>query len=296
MRRRANNIGAEIIMYVILTLTAFVTLFPFINTLAVSLNKAYDTSRGGIYLYPRIFTMENYVIILQHPDLKQGFIVTIARTIIGTVASLLFTGMLAYGLSKSNLKGKNIYMGLSILTMYFGGGLIPYYLLLRSMHLIDNFLVYIVPNLIGVFNMIIMRTYFKSLPEALEESAKIDGAGYFTIFFKIILPLSAPILATIALFSGVFHWNSWFDANLFISKQSLKPLQMVLIKIINSTRIDTALAEAGAGAQMLAAQKVVNIRSVTASTIMITIIPIIIVYPFLQRFFVKGIMIGAIKG
>jgi len=294
--KNKKNLISEIVIYFVLIAVAFVTLFPFINTLAISLNKAYDTSQGGIYLYPRLFTLENYIIIFQHPDLKQGFIVTIARTIIGTVASLIFTAMFAYGLSKSNLKGKKVYMGLSIITMYFGGGMIPYYLLLRQMNLLDNFLVYILPNLIGVFNMIIMRTYFKQLPEALEESAKMDGAGTFTVFFKIVIPLSAPILATIALFSGVFHWNSWFDANLFVSEQNLKPLQMVLVKIINSTRIDSALAEAGAGAQSLARQKVVNIRSVTASTIMITIIPIIMIYPFLQRFFVKGIMIGAVKG
>jgi putative aldouronate transport system permease protein len=294
--KRKNNFISDIVISCILAVVALATLFPFINTLAVSLNKAYDTSLGGVYLYPRVFTLENYLIILQHPDLKQGFIITIARTILGAGAALICTAMFAYGLSKPNLKGKKVYMGLSIFTMYFGGGLIPYYLLLRQINLIDNFLVYVIPNLIGIFNMIIMRTYFKSLPEALEESAKMDGAGTFTVFFKIVIPLSAPILATIALFNGVFQWNSWFDANLFINNPDLKPLQMVLVKIINSTRIDTALAEAGAGAQSLAAQKVVNIRSVTASTIMITIIPIIMIYPFLQRFFVKGIMIGAVKG
>ncbi len=288
--------GFETIIYILLALAAFVTLFPFVNTLAVSLNEAADTARGGIYLLPRKLTFENYKVIFKYPDLYDAFIITVGRTVLGALASLVCTAMFAYGLSKPNLKGKNIYMGLSIFTMYFSGGLIPYYLLLRNLHLTDNFLVYIVPYLVGVFNMIIMRTYFRSIPEALEESARIDGAGTFTVFFKVVLPLSGPIVATMILFNGVFQWNSWFDANIFITKQQLKPLQIVLVKVINSTKTDEALMNAGSAAQTLSAQKVINIRSLTASTIMVTTIPIIMVYPFLQKYFVKGVMIGAVKG
>lgn len=291
---KKTHILINALIYAGLILLAFATLFPFINSMAISLNRAYDTAQGGIYFWPRVFTLENYRIIFKYPDLYSAFVVTIARTVLGTALGLLCTGMFAYGLSKSNLKGKNVYMGLTIFTMYFGGGLIPYYLLLKSMFLIDKFAVLVLPYLINVFNMIIMRTYFKSLPEALEESAKIDGAGLFSIFFRIIVPISGPILATMALFIGVFHWNSWFDANLFIFKDELRPLQMILIRIINSTRIDGALASAGA--TDLSLQKIVNVRSVTASTMMVTVIPIIMVYPFLQKYFVKGIMIGAVKG
>lgn len=296
MKSKVGEYSAQALIGFILLLIAILTLFPFINTLAVSFNAAYDTAKGGIYLYPRIFTLENYKVIFSFPNLYTSFLVTISRTIIGSFVSLLVTGMFAFGLSKPNLKGKNFYMGMSILTMYFSGGLIPYYLLIRSMALTDNFLVYILPYAVGVFNMIIMRTYFKSLPEALEESAKIDGAGLFTVFFKIVVPLSGPIIAVMMLFNAVFQWNSWFDANIFINKQELKPLQMILIRIIASSRADEAIASAGAAASILDAQKVINIRSITACTIIVTIVPIIIVYPFLQRYFAKGIMIGAVKG
>ncbi len=292
--KKNKNLLINIILYIGLILLAAGTLFPFVNSLAISFNRAYDTARGGIYLLPRELTFENYRIIFKFPDLQNAFIVTIARTVLGTLTGLLFTGMFAYGMSKQNLKGKKVYMGMALFTMYFGGGLIPYYLLLRSMQLIDHFAVMVIPYFINVFYMIIMRTYFKSLPVAIEESAKMDGAGIFTIFFKIIVPLSGPILATIALFIGVFHWNAWFDANLFVFKDQLKPLQIVLVKIINSTMIDSALSSAGA--TNLSLQKIVNIRSVTASTMMVTVIPIIMVYPFLQKYFVKGIMIGAVKG
>ena len=295
-RHKVSEYAAQIIIWMILFIITFVTLFPFINTLAISFNKAYDTARGDLYFFPRIITLENYKVIFSFPDLFSSLLVTVGRTVIGSFVSLLFTGMFAFGLSKSYLKGRKVYMTLSIITLYFSGGLIPYYLLIRSLDLIDNFWVYIIPYAVGVFNMIIMRTYFKGIPEAMEESAKIDGAGLFTIFFRIIVPLSGPIIATMVLFNAVFQWNSWFDANIFINKSELRPLQTILIKIIASTRTDEAIQSAGPAASMLAAQKVVNIRSITAATMIITVIPIIMVYPFVQRYFVKGVMIGAVKG
>ncbi len=296
MKNKAGEYTAQAIIGLILLLIAAVTLFPFLNTLAISFNAGYDTARGGIYIWPRVFTLENFKVIFAFPNLYSSFLITILRTAIGSFVSLLVTGMFAYGLSKPNLKGKNFYMAMSILTMYFSGGLIPYYLLIRGMALTDNFLVYIIPYAVGVYNMIIMRTYFKSLPEAVEESAKIDGAGLFTIFFKIVTPLSGPIIAVMLLFNAVFQWNSWFDANIFITKQELRPLQMILIRIIASSRADEAIANAGAGASVLDAQKIISVRSITACTIIVTVVPIIIIYPFLQRYFAKGIMIGAVKG
>lgn len=296
---KPKNLGeytAQLVIWFILFVIAFLTLFPFINTLAISFNKAYDTARGNLFFFPREFTLENYKVIFAFPDLFNSSVITVARTVIGSFVSLLITGMFAFGLSKANLKGRKFYMTLSIITMYFSGGLIPYYLLIRKLDLIDNFLVYIIPYAVGVFNMIIMRTYFKSIPDAMEESAKIDGAGMFTVFFKIIVPLSGPIIATMILFNAVFQWNNWFDANIFINKSELKPLQSVLIKIIASTRTDEAIQSAGPAASILQAQKVVNIRSITASTMILTIVPIVMVYPFVQRYFVKGVMIGAVKG
>lgn len=296
MKFKPGTLLFQAFVMLALALIAFITLFPFFNTLAVSFNKAYDTARGGVYFWPREWTLENYKVIFAFPDLYSSFLVTVGRTALGSLISLLCTGMFAYGLSKSYLKGRKVYMTLSIITLYFSGGLIPSYLLIRSLGLIDNFLVYILPYAVGVYNMIIMRTYFRSIPEAMEESARIDGAGVFSIFFRIIVPLSGPIIATMILFNAVFQWNSWFDANIYINKQSLKPLQSILIRIIASTRTDEAIQSAGAGANILQAQKVINIRSITASTMIVTVAPILFVYPFVQKYFVKGVMIGAVKG
>ena len=296
MKFKPGTLLFQAFVMLALALIAFITLFPFFNTLAVSFNKAYDTARGGVYFWPREWTLENYKVIFAFPDLYSSFLVTVGRTALGSLVSLLCTGMFAYGLSKSYLKGRKVYMTLSIITLYFSGGLIPSYLLIRSLGLIDNFLVYILPYAVGVYNMIIMRTYFRSIPEAMEESARIDGAGVFSIFFRIIVPLSGPIIATMILFNAVFQWNSWFDANIYINKQSLKPLQSILIRIIASTRTDEAIQSAGAGANILQAQKVINIRSITASTMIVTVAPILFVYPFVQKYFVKGVMIGAVKG
>ncbi len=296
MKFKPGTLLFQAIVMLALALIAFITLFPFFNTLAVSFNKAYDTARGGVYFWPREWTLENYKVIFAFPDLYSSFLVTVGRTVLGSFVSLLCTGMFAYGLSKSYLKGRKVYMTLSIITLYFSGGLIPSYLLIRSLGLIDNFLVYILPYAVGVYNMIIMRTYFRSIPDAMEESARIDGAGVFSIFFRIIVPLSGPIIATMILFNAVFQWNSWFDANIYINKQSLKPLQSILIRIIASTRTDEAIQSAGAGANILQAQKVINIRSITASTMIVTVAPILFVYPFVQKYFVKGVMIGAVKG
>jgi len=173
--------------------------------------------------------------------------------------------------------------------------LIPYFLLLRSINLLNSFWVYILPNLVNVWNMIIMRTYFKSLPEALEESARIDGASTFKVFFRIILPTSAPIIATIALFCGVFQWNSWFDAAVFVTRRELKPVQSILNEIINSSRFAEEIAKAGPGATRLGRMNVINPRSITMATMIAVIVPIILVYPFIQKYFAKGLMIGSIK-
>lgn len=183
--------------------------------------------------------------------------------------------------------------------MYFGGGLIPYYFLIRSMKLINNFWVYIIPSFVGIWNMLLMKTYFQGIPISLEESARIDGANYFAIFFKIILPISTPIIATIALFVGVHQWNSWFDAYIYITKQNLKPMQSVLLSIISEAKFAQALAESQGGPAdvgNIGKGVQVNVRSITMATMFVTILPIIMVYPFLQRYFVKGIMIGSIKG
>lgn len=287
----------DIAVVIILLIIAAIMLFPFLNSLAVSLNDANDTARGGITIYPRKFTFSNYKIIFDNSNLYTAFGITVLRTVIGTATSLICTAMLAYGLSKSYLKGRKFYMTMALVTMYFNGGLIPFYLLIKTLGLTNKFAVFVVPYLISIFNMIILMTYFKSIHPSIEESATIDGAGQFTIFWKIILPLSKPVLAVIAMYNAVFHWNSWFDASIFITvKANLRPLQSILVGIINSTKFAEAIANSGAGASQLNALKIVNIRSITAATMIITILPIAMIYPFFQRYFIQGIMIGSVKG
>ena len=287
---------ADIGIYVFMALLAVATLYPFLHSLAISLNEARNTALGGITVWPRAFTLENYKTIAQNQALYRAFVVTVLRTVVGTGGSVLATAMFAYGLSKNNLKGRNIYMTLCLITMYFNGGLIPYYMLIRNLHLSNSFWVYIVPNLISVWNMIIMRTYFRTLPEAIEESARIDGASTFGVFFRIVMPVSSPIVATIALFNGVFHWNAWFDAAIYITNEELKPIQSILNSLINSNKFAEEIAKAGAGASLLSNTNVINSRSLTMATMIVTIIPIVMVYPFLQKYFAKGLMIGSVKG
>jgi putative aldouronate transport system permease protein len=187
-----------------------------------------------------------------------------------------------------------------VISMYFSGGLIPYYFLLLGLGLNNNFWVYIIPGMVNVFNMIILRTYFQGIPEALEESARIDGANYWTVFFRIILPVSTPVIAAIALFIGVGQWNAWFDAAMFIRDQELKPIQSVLLQIINQARFAERIAAQAGGNAVdmgnIGRGREVNVRSLTMSTMIVTIIPIVMVYPFLQKYFIKGIMVGSLKG
>lgn len=305
MRRKATTGDAAFntLLYVILILMAVITLYPFLNSLAISLNDADDTTRGGLSVYPRVFSTRNYELIFQNKDIYTAYFITISRTVVGTLTALFCTGLFAFGLAHSNLKGRRLYTMLCVITMYFGGGLIPYYFLIKWLGMVDSFNVYWVPGLVGVFNMILMRTYFQGIPLALEESARIDGANYWTVFFRIILPISTPIIATIALFVGVGQWNSWFDASIFITKNTyLKPMQNVLLSIISQARFAEQLAQLGSttgvtvDASNVGHNAKVNVRSITMATMIITILPIVMAYPFLQRYFIKGIMVGSLKG
>jgi len=296
LKRKKSDIFIDAILYSILVLLAVITLYPFMNTLAISLNEANDTARGSIHILPRAFTLANYSMVFKNDALYRAYAITIARTLIGAPLGVLATGIFAYGMSKRHLKGRKVYMFMCVLTMYFNGGLIPTYVLFQNLRLVNSFLVYIIPNLINVFYMVILMTYYATIPAAVEESLKIDGAGDFTIFFKLILPLSTPVIATVALFNGVFHWNSWFDAAIYVQKSDLKPVQSVLMSVINQTKFQEAIMKSGNVGMEYLRMSVVNARSITAATMIITIIPIIMIYPFLQRYFIKGIMVGSVKG
>jgi len=290
-----------IAVYVTMVVVIVVTMYPFLNSLAISLNSADDTAKGGVTIYPRLFTFENYRTIFKNDLVFSGYTITIARTLIGVVTGLFFTSILAFGLAHRHLAGRKFYTIFCLIPMYFGGGIIPMFLLIRNLGLLNNFWVYIIPNLVNLWNMILMRSYFQNIPESLEESARIDGARYFSVFWRIIFPISTPMIATICLYIGVFHWNSWFDAAYYVPlNKSLKPMQSVLISIINEASFAERVAASAGGASFdmgnIARGRRMNVRSITMSTMIVTIVPIVMVYPFIQRYFIKGIMIGSIKG
>ena len=294
--KSAGDIVLDIIVYVIILFVFAITLYPFYYSIVMSFNQGSDAVRGGIYFWPRKFTLENYKAVMSIDYIYSAMVVTVVRTLIGTICSLSFTGLFAYSISHKNLMFKKFYIVVMLITLYFNGGLVPYYMTLKQLGLMNHFLVYIIPNLLGVFNAVIMISFFREIPDSLEEAARIDGANDLTIFFRIIFPISTPLFATMALYMGVWHWNTWTDAAFFVTKKDLKTLSYVLINLINQTEAAARLTTtAGVGSMN------VNESSYTAETLrpaamMVVVIPIICVYPFLQKYFMKGIMIGSLKG
>ncbi len=281
----------DVIKWIILIVFVIVTLYPVLNTLAVSLNDGLDTIRGGIYLIPRKFTWQNYQTVLRKDSLKIATVVTVARTVIGTVTQLFVTAMLAYILSRKDFVLKKFMTILYVLTMYVNAGLIPGYLLIKNLGLLNSFWVYIIPGMVSAFNMIVIRTFMNGIPDSLAESAEVDGAGHMRIFIQIILPLCKPVLATVALFIAVGQWNSWFDAMLYNSfNENLTTLQYELMKLLSSVSSQSGNIDA-----LKNTGSMVTPMSVRAATTIVTSIPIICLYPFLQRYFVTGLTIGGVK-
>ncbi|RRJ62557.1 carbohydrate ABC transporter permease [Paenibacillus oralis] len=275
-----------------------VTLYPFLNTIAVSLNAGNDTIRGGIYLWPRQFTLQNYKAVFVSGTIYDAFWISVARTVLSTLLNIFLTTMLAYTLSRREYVFRKPITFIFVLTMYFNAGLIPGYFLMKDLHLINTFWVYVVPSMISAFNLIVIRTYIGTIPESLIESARIDGAGEFKIFWRIIFPLCKPVLATIALFVAVGAWNSWFDAFLYTSsRQELSTLQYELMKLLSSSmnaNSNPAVA-AGAGMTQEAAAAMVTPLSIRAAVTIVASVPILLVYPFMQKYFVVGLNVGSVK-
>ncbi len=285
-----------IFIYTFLSILAITTLYPFLNAIVVSFNQGSDTSKGGITLWPRHFTLENYAIVFKDERLMNGFFISVLRTVVGTVTAILATAIFSYGMSKKELVGRKYYMVLCIITMYFTGGLIPEFLLMRNLGLMNSFWIFIIPSLIGVWNMIIFRTFFQGLPAGLEESAKMDGCGNWGTLFRIVLPLSGPVIATLGLFTAVSHWNEWFMASIYISKEDLMPIQTILKQILASNIVSeqTANMDAAALAHLQKA-KTITSKSLSMATMMVATLPIVCVYPFVQKYFVKGVLVGSLK-
>ncbi|AZN39819.1 carbohydrate ABC transporter permease [Paenibacillus albus] len=276
-----------------LALLGFVTLFPFIHLLAISLNEPLDLIKGGITWLPRKLSWFNYDYVFSNKNLFRAAFVSIARTFVGTFLGVMCTAMIAYALSRREFifrKPFNLYF---VLTLYVNGGLIPGYLLIKQIGLMNNFWVYILPILVSAYNVMIMRSYFEQLPEGVVESAKIDGANDLQTLFRIIMPISMPVVATITLFIGVQHWNSWFDNYLYTSRsQSLSLMQYELMKVLLESVNQSAVTASSLNANNVAQLSPQSIRA--ALTIVVTV-PILLVYPFLQKYFVKGITMSAMK-
>ncbi len=261
------------------------------TTLAISFNDGTDALRGGIYLWPRKWTLQNYSTVLQRQNLITGAYITVARTVLGTLLALAANAVLAFIVSRKDFLFKRELSLFWVITMYVNGGMIPTFLLYRGLHLTNSFWVYVIPGMFSAFNMLVIRTYMAGIPDSLEESAQLDGAGYTTIFLKIISPLCKPVYATVALFVAVGQWNSWFDAMLYNRMSSnLTTLQYELMKLLSSVTNQSASAEA-----MKNAAGTVTPTSVRAAATILTMLPIVCLYPFLQRYFVTGLTIGGVK-
>ncbi|MBO2942413.1 carbohydrate ABC transporter permease [Paenibacillus sp. F411] len=281
-------------LYLYMIFIAIVTLYPFLNVLAISLNDSNDTIRGGIHIWPREFTLENYRSVFAYESLITAFRNSVLRTLLGTLLGVFCGALLAYVISRRDFILRKQISFLFVITLYVSGGLIPVYMLMRELSLIGSFWVYVLPVMINAWNVFVIRSYIDGLPISLQESAKLDGAGDLRIFWSIILPLCKPVLATIALFIAVQQWNSWFDTFLYnSSRDELTTLQYELMKILSNTNAGQSADAFRSGNVEVTTR--VSPESIRMAVTMIATVPILFVYPFLQRYFVKGLTLGAVK-
>jgi putative aldouronate transport system permease protein len=286
--------AVDFVILFFMVLIIVVTLYPFLNVTAKSFNDPIDTVKGGIHIVPRVPTLQNYIGLFEGgSNLPTAFRNSVLRTLLGAVSGVLCCAMFAFVLSRSDFMFRKSFTIILVITMYVSGGLIPSYLLIRNLGLVNSFWVYIIPWLISAFNVIVIRSYIDTIPYSLQESAKIDGANDLNIFFKIILPLSKPVLATIALFVAVGQWNSWFDTYLYArGTTELSTLQYELMKVLDS-------AQAVGNAQDIYSEGLRKAKqspeAIKMAITVIATVPILVVYPFLQKYFVSGITLGAVK-
>ena len=293
MNQNRFTVGKALI-YLVLVLLCGSIVIAFWHLLNLSLSPSYIATKGGLLLYPKDLTFDNYARVIDNRYIWMGYKNTIIRTVVGTVLQLFFTAMGAYVLSKRYFPHRTFWTLFIVFTMFFSGGLIPNYLLVKELGLLNTYASMILPGLISAYNMVIIRNYFQSLPEEIEESCLIDGAGRFRIFLQFVLPLSKPILATVALWLVVGHWNSWFDVLIYISDDTKFTLQIVLRRIILTGSKE--ILDTSAAASAAQNESVVSSEGLKAACIFVTTFPILCTYPFVQKFFVKGIMIGSLKG
>ena len=294
-----QSLGDRIIQgFIILVILALclVIILPCINVLALSLNDGADAAKGGVYFFPRVFTLENFKQVFSDGSIMRAYKYTILRVVIGTLLTLIVTSLAAFALKEKDLPGVKVITILITFTMLFGGGMIPTYVQYKNLHLINNFWVYVVPSLVSVAYLLMMRAYFEGIPASLEESAKLDGCGYFGIYGRIILPLSKPVIAVIGLYTAVNHWNDWFSGAFYMTSNEKWPvqtvLQQMLARAMSASQKDiTSVAQA-----LVQGASTVTSDSLKMAAVVITTVPILLIYPFVQKYFASGIMIGAVKG
>ncbi|WP_407267945.1 carbohydrate ABC transporter permease [Radiobacillus sp. PE A8.2] len=285
----------EICNKIIIWFFILIIAYPLVYICSASISDPALVSSGQMWLWPRGITFEGFERVFQNAEIWMGYRNTIFYTLLGTFINLAVTLPCAYALSRQDLKGKGLIMGLLVFTMFFEGGLIPTYLLVKDLQMTNTIWAMVIPNAAAVWNIIVTTTFFKvTIPRQLEESAEIDGASTFRIFFQIVLPLSAPIIAVMALFYGVGHWNQYFNALIYLSDRDLYPLQLILREILVLNQMSTELMNTADPESLIEQMRVANI--IKYAVMIVSAAPLLIVYPFLQRFFLKGVMIGSIKG
>lgn len=286
------------LIYTLYTLFALICIFPFYSIIINTISANDLSARGDIVFYPQQIHFQNYLDVFKIPGLWNAAVVSLGRTLIGTSLTVGASAFLGFMFSQEDMWGRKFWYRFTIITMFFNAGIIPWYLTMRSLHLTNHFLAYILPTIVAPFFIILVKTFVESTPKELQQAASIDGAGVMTIFFKVILPISKPILATVAIFAAVDQWNSFQDTLLLVTDSKLYSLQFILYNYINqasslSTMVNLQNAGSTAMATLATKQTTTSIRMTVT---IIVVAPILLVYPIFQRFFVKGIMIGAVKG
>lgn len=285
----------DVVNITIMTVLMFITLYPFWFSIIGSFNEGLDYMRGGVNLWPRKWTLANYRAVFTSGDILKAYKVTILRTVVGTVSHLVVTSLFAYAFSRRNLVGKKIYATMGVITMFFHGGLIPNYLLFKTLGILNTFWVYIFPALFNFFNVVIFASFFRNIPESINESARMDGANEYTIYGRLIVPLSKPVFAALALFTGVYHWNDFFMSLVFTNDKALEVMQVFLLRVIQTREVASQMAGA-VSADVAGEAQAANSTTIQLATMVIAAAPILALYPFLQKYFVKGVLIGSIKG
>ncbi len=280
-----NKISAfSAVRFLILTFSVLATLYPLIYMIAVSFSKDIYVLRGEVSLIPKGFTLDNYKRVFANSGLINSFENSILYTFFGTILSLFMTALAAYALSKKRIVFSKFFTIMIIITMYFNGGMIPTYMVVRNLKMIDTIWAVLLPSAMSTYNLLVMRSFFDNFPTEVEEAAQIDGVNDLQLFFKIVLPSSRPVLASVGLFYAVAKWNAFFEPFLYLTNEKLFPLQLVLRAILS------------AGATNVNQDTLVAVASLRYACVIISIIPIVAVYPFVQKYFVKGVMLGAVKG